>query len=167
VRGDLLPFWEADGEPTQEERRAWIAAAERIASGISALAHLDAVVDVVRYRVGFGCAGNVILAARYQRAIRGENVEPRRGPNPDAGPDAPHDEIYLPCHPNATADEIKHAVLAVVKAAHALEFGDESADVSADSPFPIGLSCPIRLELRVEAISLPVPWAASREASHR
>jgi len=34
----------------------------------------------------------------------------------------PADEIVLPCRPNAEDEEIVHAVLATMKASHALEF---------------------------------------------
>lgn len=128
MRGELLPFWDAPEPVGLPARRAWLTAAERVAGGIAALAHLDAFVDVLRYRVGFGCDGDAALARTYVVALRHENLAARRQANPDAGPAAPLDEVVLPLPPAATADDIKHNVLAVVKAAHALEFAPEQLD---------------------------------------
>ncbi len=108
----------------------WLAAAERIAAGIAELAHLDAFVDAAAYRVGFSCDGDVALAAAYVTSIARENVEARRIA-PVVGPgrsDRPADEVVLPCRPDTPDEEIRHAVLAALKASHALEFDLEVDD---------------------------------------
>lgn len=130
MRGDLLPFWEPSRPLDDTERQRWFAAAERIATGISILAHRDAYVDVVRAHVGFRCDHDVALASAYERAIRGERIDARRiAPIP--GREA--DEIVLPCRPDATDEEIHHVVLAVMKASHALEF-DIAWDAETSQP---------------------------------
>jgi hypothetical protein len=145
VRGDLLTFWEPDGQVSNEDRRQWILNAERIATGLLELAHLPAFVDPRSFRVGFFCEGDVELAKAYAKAIASENVEARRVspplPGKVTGPEGPSlarkaaklvmrladdelpaDEIVLPCRPDAEDEEIVHAVLATMKASHALEF---------------------------------------------
>ena len=127
MRGTLLRQWEPRGPLGAEERRRWLVAAERIATGIVELAHLDVFVDAAALRVGFSCDGDTALAAAYEAAIRRENIEARRvaaavaGRGDDAG--RPLDEVTLPCSPAAGDEEITHAVLATMKASHALEFG--------------------------------------------
>ncbi len=100
------------------------------------LAHLPAFVDPRHFRVGFFCEGDVELAIEYERHIGAENVEARRvappvperlsGSNEPAlrmrADERPADEIVLPCRPDASDEEIVHAVLATMKASHALEF---------------------------------------------
>lgn len=109
------------------------------------LAHLSAFVDPRHFRVGFFCEGDVKLAIEYERQIGVENVEARRVSPPvpgdlrqDGAPslarkatrlllrmrenELPADEIVLPCRPDAPNEEIIHAVLATMKASHALEF---------------------------------------------
>lgn len=148
VRGDLLVFWEPAGPVSAEERRQWIANAERIATGLMELAHLPAFVDPRHFRVGFFCEGDVDLAIAYERQIGAENVEARRVSPPLPGQvhgagapslarkaaklvlrmqenELPADEIVLPCRPDATDEEITHAVLATMKTSHALEFDIE------------------------------------------
>lgn len=145
VRGDLLAFWEPTGPVSSAERKQWIVNAERIATGLLELAHLPAFVDPRHFRVGLFCEGDVELAIEYERQINAENVEVRRvsAPLPGQvhGADAPSlarkaaklvlrmqenelpaDEVVLPCRPDATDEEIIHAVLATMKASHALEF---------------------------------------------
>ncbi len=126
MRGTLLPYWEPAGTGTDEEQRRWLAAAERIATGIVELAHLDAFVDAAHHRVGFSCYGDVALAAAYETAIRRERVEARQvAPIVAArrgGAERPRDEVVLPCRPEASDEEVTHAVLAMMKASHALEF---------------------------------------------
>lgn len=94
-----------------------MAAANRIASGLSALAHLAVTVDPTLLVVAFSCGRDLRLASSYEGAIRAENVDSRiiEAADGELG-------IALPCRPNATEDEIKHAVLAGVKAAHTVEF---------------------------------------------
>ena len=132
-------MWSPDGELPDTERAGWLATAERIATGITILAHLEPFIDVERLRVGFTCGGDAGLAARYEAAILAENIACERvaTPLPDAhtisgriarrllgsGPgNLPADEIALPCRPDATDEQIQQAVLAVMKAAHAIEF---------------------------------------------
>jgi hypothetical protein len=151
VRGDLLRYWEPDRALDPTGRRQWLQAAERIARGVQLLAHLDAFTDARTLRVGFALNGNTALAERYVEAIGRENVEARRSspaPQPDSSSGGlglrvmrrvlsrvagslPADEVLLPCGPEATSEEIKHVVLAALKASHALEFGidlDQSDD---------------------------------------
>ncbi len=133
MRGELLPLWEPAGPLGPEERRCWTVAAERIAAGIAELAHLDAFVDALHLRVGFSCDGDTELAAAYVRAIRGENVEARQVAPVVAGrSDLPADEVVLPCRPGASDEEITHAVLAALKASHALEFIPVASDEPGD-----------------------------------
>jgi hypothetical protein len=115
----VLHYWEPETPLSPAERSRWLAAAERIATGIALLAHLDAFVDAERLRVGFSCAGNTNLAAAYLRAINAERIDARLV---TAVASRPADDIVLPCSPTTTGEEITHAVLAVMKASHALEF---------------------------------------------
>jgi hypothetical protein len=94
-----------------------LAAANRIASGLSALAHLSVTVDPTLCVVAFSCGRDLKLASNYEGAIRAENLEARiiEAADGELG-------IALPCRPDATDDEIKHAVLAGLKAAHTVEF---------------------------------------------
>jgi hypothetical protein len=141
----MLPMWIPGREPAPDERMSWLAGAERIATGITTLAHLDPFVDVERLRVGFTCRGNAELAIRYEAAILAENIACQRvaTPLPDAATllgriarrllgasDLPPDEIALSCRPDATDEQIQQAVLAVMKAAHAIEFDLEVEDIS-------------------------------------
>ena len=135
----MLGMWSQGGDLSADDRMSWLAAAERITTGITILAHLEPFIDMERLRVGFTCGGNVDLAARYEASILDENIGCERvaTPLPDAdslvgrvarrllgtGPgDLPADEIALPCRPDASDEEIQQAVLAVMKAAHAIEF---------------------------------------------
>jgi hypothetical protein len=112
-----LIYWEPTGEIDAETRVAWEAAAGRIASGLRVLAHLPTTVDPESFTVAFSCETDHRLAARYVGAIGSEHIEARlvRTGNDDYG-------VAVPCRPDATDEEIKHVVLAGVKAAHALEF---------------------------------------------
>lgn len=140
----MLEMWSPAGTPTAEEAASWLAAAERIATGITILAHLEPFIDLERLRVGFTCGGDVDLAARYAASILDENVACERIATPlpaahtitgriarrllgvEAG-SLPADEIALPCRPDASDEQIQQAVLAVMKAAHAIEFDMELA----------------------------------------
>ncbi|MBA2451567.1 MAG: hypothetical protein H0V47_00215 [Chloroflexia bacterium] len=118
------------------------------------LAHLPAFVDPRHFRVGFFCEGDVALAIEYERHIGAENVEALRVSPPlpgqvdrAGGPslarkaakrmlrmqenELPADEIVLPCRPDATDEEITHAVLATMKASHALEFDIDMDETAA------------------------------------
>jgi hypothetical protein len=70
--------------------------------------------------LAFSCGNDAGLAARYDEAIRRENVEARVIESGDG-----QIGVALPCRPDATDEEINHVVLAVVKTAHALEYGPE------------------------------------------
>jgi hypothetical protein len=145
VRGDMLAYWDAPAEVSDTDRTQWIRNAERIATGLMELAHLPAFVDPRSYRVGFFCEGDVELAEAYVEHIKAERIEARQVSPPlpgfahaDGGPslarkaaklimrmqqdELPADEVVLPCRPDASDEEIVHAVLATMKASHALEF---------------------------------------------
>ena len=128
IRGNLTAYWEPDGLLSDTELRSWLAAAERIATGITVLAHLDAFVDAVSYRVGFSCDGDEELARAYLEAILRENIEARRVAPDVPGRALPADEIVLPCAPFASDEMIRQSVLAAMKASHALEF-EVSVDI--------------------------------------
>jgi hypothetical protein len=117
VRGTLLPYWEPVESLSDEERANWSAAANRIASGLATLAHLSVTVDATLSVVAFSCGRDLKLASDYEGAIRAENLEARivEAADGELG-------VALPCRPDATDEEIKHAVLAGVKAAHTVEF---------------------------------------------
>jgi glutamate/tyrosine decarboxylase-like PLP-dependent enzyme len=117
VRGTILPYWEPVEALSDEELATWTAAANRIASGLSALAHLSVTVDPTLCVVAFSCGRDLKLARNYEGAIRAENLEVRiiEAADGELG-------IALPCRPDVTDEEIKHAVLAGVKAAHTVEF---------------------------------------------
>jgi hypothetical protein len=117
VRGDLLIYWEPAGPIGEDERAHWLAAANRIGSGLATLAHLSVTVDGELFVVAFSCGKDVKLAANYEKAILRENLEARLIEAADGSIG-----VALPCRPDATDEEIKHAVLAGVKAAHAVEF---------------------------------------------
>ena len=68
--------------------------------------------------LAFSCGADAQLAARYEEGIRRENVEARIIAAGDG-----QFGVALPCRPDASDEEIKHVVLAVVKTAHAVEFG--------------------------------------------
>lgn len=67
--------------------------------------------------MAFSCAKDLRLAHQYVEAIRRENLEARVVED-GAGTVG----VALPCRPDTTDEEIKHAVLSGVKAAHAVEF---------------------------------------------
>ncbi len=92
-------------------------AANRIGSGLATLAHLSVTVDAELLVVAFSCGKDVKLAASYEQEIRREHREARLIEAADGAVG-----VALPCGPEATDEEIKHAVLAGVKAAHAREF---------------------------------------------
>lgn len=145
VRGDMLSYWEPGTRVSEAERKQWVRNAERIATGLMELAHLPAFVDPRSFRVGFFCEGDVELAAAYVQHIVSERIEARQVSPPLPGQSSangdvslarkaaklimrmeadelPADEVVLPCRPDAPDEEIVHAVLATMKASHALEF---------------------------------------------
>jgi hypothetical protein len=117
VRGNLLPYWEPSLGVGDDERASWLAAANRIASGLSALAHLSVTVDPNLCVVAFSCGRDLKLASNYEGAIRAENLDARIVEAADG-----EFGVALPCRPDAADEEIRHAVLAGVKAAHTVEF---------------------------------------------
>lgn len=122
IRGDLRPYWEPERDLTADEFASWLQNAERIATGITVLAHLDAFIDAENLRVGFSCEGNEELAAAYLTSILNENIEARRVAPVTSGRNLPADEIVLPCKPFADDEYVQQSVLAAMKASHALEF---------------------------------------------
>ncbi len=102
----------------EEARAAWRSRAYRIALGVELVAHLEPIVDPERWYVGF-CVGSAELATLLAQAIRRENVgaAPARA-HPGMAQDTACD-VILPCRPEATDEEVDHAVLAATKAAHA------------------------------------------------
>jgi hypothetical protein len=101
-----------DTTPNSADREAWRNAARRISIGLRELAHVRAEYDDEQCILAFSCA-NAGAAARWSQAIGSENVESRVivAANGVAG-------VQLPCRPAATDEEIRHVVLACVKAAH-------------------------------------------------
>ena len=99
------------------DRARWTVVAERIRAGLATLAHLDATVAPDLLVIAFSCGRDLTLATGYERAIGLENIAARLI---EAG-DGTYG-IALPCRPEATDEEIRHVVLAGLKAAHALEF---------------------------------------------
>ena len=139
----MLDFWRPEDSIDDATRQRWLRAGERVATGLRVLAHLDAFTDVRRLTVGFSLAGDENLAERYVKAIRDEHIDARlsspiddRTHDADAGRrgllsaarrllagNLARDEVLLPCRPDATDEEIKHVVLAALKASHALQYG--------------------------------------------
>ena len=115
VRGDLLPYWQPDAPVSSADRAAWLLAARRIGIGLRELAHVRAEVDEELLTLAFACA-SMRSAIAYEGAIRSEKVAARivEDGTGMAG-------VALPCRPGATDDEVKHVVLAVVKAAHTVD----------------------------------------------
>jgi hypothetical protein len=108
-----LTIWEAAGAIGAGDRAGWERAARRIAAGLRELAHLEPTIDrdLLVLAVPVGTAG---AAARWSLAIASENVEARVVVD-GAGVAG----VRLPCRPDAPDEEIRHVVLACVKAAHA------------------------------------------------
>lgn len=113
-----MPLWLPTPDLDAEARAAWRTNAYRIALGVELVAHLEPIVDPDRLYVGF-CAASAELAELLAGAIRRENVgaAPARA-HPGMAQDTACD-VILPCRPDATDEEIDHAVLAATKAAHA------------------------------------------------
>jgi hypothetical protein len=144
----MLEMWSPENDLGAEGHERWLAAAERIATGITILAHLEPFIDTERLRVGFTCGGDVAVAERYEASILDENISCERVATPLPEPDSfvgrfarrllntetdglPADEIALPCRPDATDEQIQQAVLAVMKAAHVIEF---DLEIEPDMP---------------------------------
>jgi hypothetical protein len=106
------------GSLDEAGRKAWRTLAYRIALGVELVGHLEPVVDDDRLYVGF-CAHSPELAELLRGAVLLENVgatvaKAHPGMEQDCACD-----VLLPCSPLATDEEVNHAVLAAVKAAHA------------------------------------------------
>jgi len=126
VRGDLLPLWVPPPHLGAEARAAWRTNAYRLALGVELVAHLEPIVDLDRLYVGF-CVASAELAKLLAGAIRRENVDAATArAHPGMAQDSTCD-VILPCRPDATDEEIDHAVLAATKAAHAYFCGPPPA----------------------------------------
>lgn len=113
VRGEILPFWEPTAALSATEQAAWETAARRIASGLGVLAHLQVTHDPQQVLLAFACGDDPGLAANWVQAIHSENVAARM--IVDGGGQV---GVALPCRPDFSDEEIRHVVLACVKAAH-------------------------------------------------
>lgn len=109
----MLPFWEPASALSGAEQAAWEAAARRISSGLGVLAHLALTRDPEQALLAFSCGADAALAARWVQAIASENVSSRVIVAGDG-----QVGVALPCRPDFSDEEIRHVVLACVKAAH-------------------------------------------------
>ena len=109
----MLPIWEPEAPLDAVTRHAWGRAAQRIAAGLRALAHLPVTADDEQGIIAFREPEGVAAAADWVQAIRGENVEARLLLD-----GAGNAGVQLPCPPDFSDEEIRHVVLACVKAAH-------------------------------------------------
>lgn len=109
----MLPIWEPAGPLDAAARQAWGLAAQRIATGLRELAHLPVTADDEQIILAFPEPEGVAAAADWVRSIRSENVEARLLLD-GAGSAG----VQLPCRPDFSDEEIRHVVLACVKAAH-------------------------------------------------
>lgn len=87
--------------------------AQRIATGLRELAHLPVTADDEQTIIAFPEPEGVTAAAEWVQAIRTENVDARLLLD-----GAGNAGVQLPCRPDFSDDEIRHVVLACVKAAH-------------------------------------------------
>ncbi|MCA9881011.1 MAG: hypothetical protein KC442_24600, partial [Thermomicrobiales bacterium] len=108
----MLPIWEPAGPLDVAARQAWGLAAQRIATGLRELAHLPVTADDEQIILAFPEPEGVAAAADWVRSIRSENVEARLLLD-GAGSAG----VQLPCRPDFSDEEIRHVVLACVKAA--------------------------------------------------
>jgi hypothetical protein len=93
-----------------------------VALGVELVGHLEPIVDTDRLYVGF-CGHSAELAELLKEAVLRENVGAAVArAHPGMDQDAACD-VILACRPNATDEEVNHAVLAAVKAAHAFFCG--------------------------------------------
>ncbi len=102
----------------EEARAAWRTNAYRVALGIELVAHLEPIVDPERLYVGF-CAASAELAHLLAQAICRENVEAATARAHPGMTQESACDVILPCRPDASDEEVDHAVLAATKAAHA------------------------------------------------
>ena len=109
----MLPIWEPEAPLDAATRRAWSLVAQRIATGLRELAHLLVTADGEQAIIAFPEPEGVTAAAEWVQAIRSENVEARLLLD-----GAGNAGVQLPCRPDFSGEEIRHVVLACVKAAH-------------------------------------------------
>lgn len=109
----MLPIWEPETTLDAATRRAWGLVAQRIATGLRELAHLPVTADDEQGIIAFPELEGVAAAADWVQAIRSENVEARLLVD-----GADNAGVQLPCGPDFCDEEIRHVVLACVKAAH-------------------------------------------------
>ena len=109
----MLPIWEPTAPLDAATRQAWSRRAQRIATGLRELAHLPVTVDGEQAIIAFPEPEGVTAAADWVQAIRSENVEARLLLD-----GAGHAGVQIPCGPDFGDEEIRHVVLACVKAAH-------------------------------------------------
>jgi hypothetical protein len=109
----MLPIWEPQAPLDAATRHAWSLAAQRIATGLRELAHLPVTADDAQWIIAFPEPEGVAAAAEWVRSIRGETVDARLLLD-----GASNAGVQLPCRPDFSDEEIRHVVLACVKAAH-------------------------------------------------
>ena len=109
----MLPIWEPEEPLDAATRQAWGLVAQRIATGLRELAHLPVTADDSQAIIAFPEPEGVAAAAEWVQAIRSENVEARLLVD-----GAGNAGVQLPCRPDFSDEEIRHVVLACVKAAH-------------------------------------------------
>jgi len=109
----MLPIWEPEAPLDAPTRHAWGLVAQRIATGLRELAHLPVTADDSQAIIAFPEPEGVAAAAEWVQAICSENVEARLLLD-----GAGNAGVQLPCRPDFSDEEIRHVVLACVKAAH-------------------------------------------------
>jgi hypothetical protein len=109
----MLPIWEPMQPLDSATRHAWGLVAQRTATGLRELAHLPVTADDEQSIIAFPEPEGVAAAAEWVQAIRSENVEARLLLD-----GAGNAGVQLPCRPDFSDEEIRHVVLACVKAAH-------------------------------------------------
>jgi hypothetical protein len=109
----MLLIWEPEAPLDAVTRHAWGLVAQRIATGLRELAHLPVTADDEQGIIAFPEPEGVAAGAEWVQAIRGENVDARLLLD-----GAGNAGVQLPCRPDFSDEEIRHVVLACVKAAH-------------------------------------------------
>lgn len=109
----MLPIWEPEAFLDAATRHAWGLVAQRIATGLRELAHLPVTADDEQAIIAFPAPEGVSAAAEWVQAIHSENIEARLLLD-----GAGNAGVQLPCAPDFGDEEIRHVVLACVKAAH-------------------------------------------------
>src|SRR5690242_5071709 len=109
----MLPIWEPEEPLDAAIRDAWSGVAQRIATGLRELAHLPVTAADDQAIIALPEPEGVAAAAGWVQAIRSENVDARLLLD-----GAGNAGVQLPCQPDFGDEEIRHVVLACVKAAH-------------------------------------------------